>query len=207
MADFNMIYPHVRDQEGGYTTSPHETYAGIDRKENPGWNGWALVDKYKPLKQGQKINDADLENRIKAFYQQEFLRINGAEIINDGIGLAVFDFFINAGNNAIKQLQKVLNTVFGNNLVVDGDLGVKTLQALNKADTNSLLSNYSLQRVNYYKNIALGNPENEGFLKTWLKRTADILSIAKDSVPAGGAILFVLITIGVLIYLLTRNEK
>ena len=53
MADFNIAYPKTVSNEGYYVSqdwfrshgdrNSGETYMGIDRIQNPSWEGWAVI--------------------------------------------------------------------------------------------------------------------------------------------------------------------
>ena len=64
MADFKEAFELTLAHEGGYVKDPDdrggETYKGIARRYNPGWSGWARIDKAK--KQALKVAGPDKAN-------------------------------------------------------------------------------------------------------------------------------------------------
>ena len=115
MADFNIAYEPTSKNEGGYANvsgdTGGETYAGISRKWFPKWDGWAIVDKNKPLRHNQIIKDDKLKSMVKSFYKKEFWdKVWGDRINNQDVANRTYDFAVNAGVGAsIKNIQKSLN--------------------------------------------------------------------------------------------------
>jgi lysozyme family protein len=76
MNRFNKFIKVVEKAEGGYVNDPAdrgaETYKGISRKFHPNWPGWGVVDKHKPLKTNQFINDPELDKCVEDFYETSF---------------------------------------------------------------------------------------------------------------------------------------
>lgn len=183
---FKDILKLVLDNEGGYANHPNdtggETYAGITRRYEPEWRGWPIIDKIKltrTLKQNEKIKEITLP-MIEEIYRKNYWNaVKGDELllIDDMVAAHVFDFAVNAGvKRAIKTLQDCVNRKCGNTqLVVDGDIGSKTLAAVK---SSGLLSNmplyqmYIKSRKEFYNSIAKGT--QVVFLKSWLTRVDHI---------------------------------
>ena len=56
------------------------------------------------------------------------------------------------------------------NIVEDGKIGAKTLQAVNQIKPDQLLSVLKKECEDFYTNLATKNPELKKFLNGWLKR-------------------------------------
>jgi lysozyme family protein len=114
MADFLTAYKITAKNEGGYANVEGdrggETYCGITRPNFPKWAGWVKVDAYKPLKNGQIVNDATLEDLVHSFYKQNFWdKVKGDDIINQESANGIYDFAVNAGyRKAIILAQRAL---------------------------------------------------------------------------------------------------
>lgn len=170
MADFSRAQPYILKGEGGYVDDPHdsggETYRGITRKNFPNWNGWDTVDAYKPLNRGEIINSHILDSSVNEFYKVHFWdNMRGDGIDSQKVANYLYDWYVNAGRNAIKELQRVLK------VEVDGICGPGTLKAINAAD-DTLLMRLHNARVDFYERIATG--KNAKFLKGWLNRANDM---------------------------------
>jgi len=167
MADFNKIIGFIRKSEGGYVNDPKdrggETYAGVSRKHNPTWAGWAIVDKHKPLNTGDKINDHTLEQAILELYRKNYWNaIAGDAIKSQAVANMLFDWQVNSGDIASKTVQRLVSAN------PDGVIGDKTVAAIN--NTANLLTLLKQARIDFYKNIAAKDPTQVKFLKGWLAR-------------------------------------
>lgn len=169
----DMVLRH----EGGYVNNAldkgKETYCGISRAYHPNWEGWKLVDKHKPLKTNQKINDESLQLQVYNFYLEKFYSpIKIDKIDNIIIAGHLFCHAVNAGlTNAVKILQKAINNVYQSYIVVDGKIGAITLSWTNNASKQEeLITEIIKLRKTYYENIVRNKPSQNVFLKGWLNR-------------------------------------
>ena len=77
-----------------------------------------------------------------------------------------------AGNVA-RRLQSILNT-HGANLKIDGDIGEKTLEAINNADTDWLIGEVLKDRYWNYIQFLERDKSQEDFRAGWLKRLNEV---------------------------------
>ena len=101
------------------------------------------------------------------------------------IQASVFDMYVNAGANAVKILQCLLNDM-GHRLVVDGVLGPKSISAAQAAYEQApdhLADAYGIARRNYYFRIADRRTSSRKFARTrvggkggWIKRAEEFIS-------------------------------
>ena len=171
------IISKTLETEGGYVNDPSdsggETYCGIARNSNPNWQGWKIVDKHKPLKWNQKIQDSELEQLVIEIYDSMYYQpIKADRIDSDMIRTHLYDMGVNAGTGAaVKILQKAINKVYGISIAVDGAIGNITLTYTNnKAKLNELVNEFINQRRIYYHNLVTIKPSNQKFLQGWLNR-------------------------------------
>lgn len=176
MADLKLALPRLLKNEGGYSNDPDdtggETYRGISRKNFPEWRGWNIVDAHKPLKDEEIIVDGSLDADIEYFYRINFWNVNRLDEVSDQeIATKLLDMCVNLGSSrAIKILQQELNIVLGIELKVDGNMGPQTLSALNKSNPEELLDYVRLSLSSFYMALAIKRPQNQKFLKGWLRR-------------------------------------
>ena len=65
----------------------------------------------------------------------------------------MFYFYVNAGGNAVKKLQKTLNEL-GSNVIVEGVIGSQSISAINNFEDQIVLYNlFKTNRQSYYDNI------------------------------------------------------
>jgi len=188
----------VLENEGWYEDDPKlidgETILGIKREAHPDWPGWKLIDELK-----EKVSKEELKD-------QEFIKDNYKDYYNKIIELAIdfykknywdkfygdklpgiipyqlFNFAINAGNYkfAIKKLQQALNYINYNlfpDLVVDGIIGKKTLNAINKVKEKNYIDIlfYILKSMQYkhYLSLMDKNPEYKKY-RGWFRRVEKV---------------------------------
>ncbi len=179
---FEKAYKKTIKHEGGYANIKSdkggETYKGIARNYHPYWAGWSIIDREKAKKGGTLphnyiINSEVLNNLVASFYRVNFWeRLNLGKIYNETLQDIIFDFAVNSGKRAIVKVQRLLNELFGKNLLTDGILGNKTARAINNCDAEQLFNAIKLMREEYYNKIAQkGN--NRKFLNGWLNRLKD----------------------------------
>ena len=68
----------------------------------------------------------------------------------------------------MRKAQETLNKINDTNLKVDGVLGEKTLEALNKTNPETFLKEYHNSQRKFYNSIGYG--KNKVFLKGWQNR-------------------------------------
>ena len=168
------ILPVVLKHEGGYALvkgdNGGETYRGIARQSNPDWPGWPLLEKYKPLRNGDLINDAALQTAVCELYWQKYFEANGFHRCNNPIvALQLFDFSVHGGYST-KQLQRTMNRMFNQSLKEDGDWGEKTIAGINSIRPDLLCNAILNDRAERLRQIIERDPTQEKFRKGWTNR-------------------------------------
>lgn len=162
MAEFSPAYEQMIVSEGGYVL--HEvagdrggmTYAGIARKMNPQWQGWALIDAKQDVP----------TQMVREFYKANYWNpIKGDQITSQVIAQTIFDFHVNAGGVARKLAQLVVGTT------PDGIFGERTLAALNAYDPDKFAMAYALAKIARYRDIVQRDRSQGKFLLGWVSRT------------------------------------
>ena len=97
----------------------------------------------------------------------------------------VFDMYVNAGGNAVKILQRLLNQM-GEKVSVDGAIGPQTIGATARAYARApdhMVDAYGIARRNYYFRIADRRPASRKYARTraggkggWIKRAEEFIS-------------------------------
>ena len=103
----------------------------------------------------------------------------------EALQASVFDMYVNAGANAVKILQTLLNDM-GHDLQVDGTVGPQTVAAAHQAavrDPLLLADAYGIARRNYYYRLADARPASRKFARTkdggkggWILRAEEFIS-------------------------------
>lgn len=164
MADFNPAFEKMIHDEGGYqlTDIPGDrggmTYAGIARKPNPDWAGWAFVD---------RKDFGGATQLVREFYKTNFWdRIRGDDIAVQPIAETIFNFAVNTGTGvAIKLAQLIVG------VTPDGAIGAKTVERLNICTAEKFLPAYALAKISRYAQICNKDRSQSKFLLGWINRT------------------------------------
>jgi lysozyme family protein len=180
MADFNAFFPTLLKHEGGFVNDPADpggatnkgvTLATFQQCAQRLLNIAPTLDNLKAL------TDAQAGTIYKALYWD---KVRGDDIALQPLADIVFDFQVNAGANASKLLQRVLNDLgAAPPLAVDGAIGPGTMRALAAVDAKAVYARYKQGRKDYYTNLVNQRPSLGKFLKGWLNRV--------DSFPDLGA--------------------
>lgn len=161
-----LVFPH----EGGVSNHPNDrgglTNKGITKET---FNSYAEIDLgIMPAKQNLTNEQASI------IYKKRFWSPLKADEINSfSLSYALYDFHINAPGQAVKILQKSINSL-GGNLIVDNKMGVKTITAINNISPQKLFNEYKKNRITYYIQRVANNPEQGVFLKGWLNHVNNI---------------------------------
>lgn len=167
MADFNPSFEEMILEEGGYKLTNiagdrgGSTYAGISRKMNPQWPGWAAIDR----------GETPPTYLVRDFYHDGYWApIRGDEITSQLIAHSIFSFAVNTSTPGRPTLAvKLAQLCLG--VVPDGVIGPKTLRALNSADEGHFRSAYALAKIARYRDICMRDRSQVKFLLGWINRS------------------------------------
>jgi len=171
MANFDAFFPTLLKFEGGYVNDPDDpggaTNKGITLKTfstcaNTLLGINATLDNLKAL------TDEQAGKIYKALYWD---KVRGDDIALQELADIVFDFYVNAGANATRLLQNVMNAAGAAPAIgVDGIIGSGTIQALQRLDQTAVYRRYKQGRIAYYQDLAASRPAVAKFLNGWLNR-------------------------------------
>jgi lysozyme family protein len=148
--------------EGGYSNDPNdaggETKYGIAKRWHPN------ID----------IKNLTLEG-AKQIYRLEYWNpMLLWKIVSDDFTTEIFEQAINMGRHqSVLHIQRSYNLISVNQLVVDGALGTKTVDALNGLGSNrstAFLKCMNGEQYQRYKEIIANDPTQRGFFVGWLRR-------------------------------------
>ncbi|SFW28485.1 glycoside hydrolase family 108 protein [Luteibacter sp. UNCMF366Tsu5.1] len=186
MADFNSFFPTLLKHEGGYVNDPVDPGGATNKGVTLATFrqcAQSLLGIEPSLDNLRALTDAQAGTIYKALYWD---KIRGDQIASQPLANIVFDFQVNAGANASRLLQRVLNTLGASpQLAVDSAIGAGTLAALAKADAVAVYTAYKQGRKDYYTDLVKQRPPLAKFLKGWLARVDSFPDLT--AAPAGGA--------------------
>jgi len=193
MSNFTKALNNLMVAEGGYVFNPKdpggETYKGISRKYHKNWSGWQQIDpivdylsyRFYGAELQSKINDqlkanSELNKKVKEFYYNNYWdKFNGDklpyEVAEEMLEQSVL---LGTWKTAGKNLQKALNLLNRNgkifkDLKVDGLIGRKSLDAVNKIKPKRLVKVLNGIQFCRLKKAMEENPEKEIFVG-WFDR-------------------------------------
>ena len=139
MDRFEKIFDYLLKVEGVYSD---------DKNDRGGKTKYGIIEE-EARRYGYKGHMRDMPLSIaRDIYNKKYYHRNGLDTLkSDKIALSVCDFVVNAGDWGAKKAQAALNEL-GFDLKVDGILGVKSLDALNKVDENKFLKNWEIPIIN-----------------------------------------------------------
>ena len=225
MANYKLIIPHVKKNEGGLTSNPKDTNpaknpspikdpkTGLFYHTNKGiiWGTWVAWSKKKGIavdaQRWYKMSDADWESVMKTLFWDS---IDGDKINSQAIAEILFEaVWGGSAKSLIVYLQTYLRQA-GLNVKVDGLMGKNTYDALNEFTKNDkkhaqLIKDLSAKRLATLKTL----PSWSWAGKAWTRRLEEIQEaglkyITENPVKTGGGILGILL-LGVGAYYLSKG--
>jgi len=122
-------------------------------------------------------------DEARELYRQEFYERPGIDRLPSYVGVAAFDFAVNAGpGRAIRELQAAVNELRreASPIAEDGVIGPNTLMAIGALTVTLeaeelLVKTYILRRVRFHADLAK-SPKLRTFLRGWTMRCCELSS-------------------------------
>lgn len=185
MLDVRQIAAEIVAREGGFVNDPDDPGGATKYGVTLGTlrRLGVDVDKDGDIDE-QDVRALDKQQAISLFLSHYFER-PGLGKLPQELQASVFDMYVNAGSNAVKILQRLLNQM-GQSISVDGVLGPQTHAACESAAAlapHHLADAYAIARRNYYFRIADKRPASRKFARSraggkggWIKRAEEFMS-------------------------------
>jgi lysozyme family protein len=185
MQSVQSIAKDIVTREGGYVNDPDDP-GGATK------HGVTLATMQRlglDLTGDGRIDAADvkrltIDQARDIFVRHYFERPRIADL-PESIQASLFDMYVNAGSNAVKILQRLLNDM-GHRVVVDGAIGPQTAAAAalaNAAAPAHLVDAYGIARRNYYYALADSRPASRKYARRrdggkggWITRAEEFIS-------------------------------
>lgn len=167
---FKYAVSVVLNHEGGLVDDPND-YRGIT-------NFGITIDSLAESKLLSVINNPIQylknlnEDQAINFYEHYIWNPNHYELIADRqIATKVFDMTVNMGKEqSHKILQRSVNLMSKDPILVDGIIGVETLKETNLLPSDYLHQELREQQTAFYKLLVKEDPTQKIFLEGWLNR-------------------------------------
>ena len=185
MKSVEDIAKEIVAREGGFVNDPDDPGGATKFGVTLGTLRRLGID----LTQDGRTDIADVkaltrEAAVRIFVSDYFERPRLGDL-PEALQASVFDMYVNAGANAVKILQTLLNDM-GHDLHVDGTVGPQTVAAAHQAavrDPLLLADAYGIARRNYYYRLADARPASRKFARTrdggkggWILRAEEFIS-------------------------------
>jgi lysozyme family protein len=178
LSDFKpAVEELIRNYEGGFQCRPDDPgnwTGGIDPQTKHG------IGELKGTKYGisaHSFPDVDIKNltleAAEALYERDWWKygdINDQAIANKMLSLAVNWERFGGHGPAVTVLQKAIVNCSNIPVVIDGELGPRTLTACNNCDPLKLLREIRQQALLHYQEIERNHPEEHAWFKGWEER-------------------------------------
>lgn len=160
----------------------HEGYKSNHPDDPGGLTIWGFSQKYFPeiVKELSSLDEDVSYHRAGDFYRRLFWDKLHCDDIPTPLDCVLFDTAVNIGiSKAVKLLQQIL-VILCCNIEVDGIMGPKTLDCINKVGKDPLVLTlyYIGARLSYYKNL----DNFKVFGRGWVQRVADLCWFVADLV-------------------------
>ncbi|HEX7130655.1 MAG TPA: glycosyl hydrolase 108 family protein [Rhodanobacteraceae bacterium] len=171
MANFSEFLPQLLRFEGGYVDDPADPGGAT----NKGITMQTFVDRapailgIEPTPQAFR---ALTDQQAGTIYKNSYWDLVGGDWVTlQPLADMVCDFYVNAGANAVRTLQQVLNAKgVVPALTVDGVFGPATLRWLLSVDQADVYRRLKQGRIDYYRGLVERDPALGKFLDGWLNR-------------------------------------
>ena len=185
MQTVEQIAEEIVVREGGYVNDPDDPGGAT----NFGVTIHTMRRLGLDLDGDGDVDAADVKRLTRAqavdiFIKHYFDRPRIAELPQP-LHATVFDMYVNAGGNAVKILQRLLNDM-GYQVSVDGALGPQSIGAAHKAHAaapDHLVDAYGIARRTYYFRIGDRRPASRKYARTraggkggWIKRAEEFIT-------------------------------
>ncbi|MBN8291414.1 peptidoglycan-binding protein [Rhodobacter sp. NTK016B] len=167
MRDVRELAEEIVAREGGFVNDPNDPGGAT----NFGVTIHTMRRLGLDLNDDGAVDEADVRalsrEQAVAIFLQHYYHGPGLAGLPDALQPGVFDMYVNAGSNAVRILQRLLNAM-GFDLVVDGAIGPLTLAAAREAADlapDHIADAYGIARRDYYYALADRRPASRRYAR------------------------------------------
>ncbi len=185
MRSVENIADEIIAREGGYVNDPDDPGGPTKYGVTLGTLRGLRIDN-----DGDGDTDAEDVKRLtreqaREIFVSDYFHRPGIGSLPEPLQPSLFDMYVNAGSNAVRILQRLLNDM-GHRLAVDGAIGPQTIEAAQIAHASAprhLSDAYGIARRNYYYALADRRPASRKFARRrdggkggWILRAEEFIS-------------------------------
>jgi lysozyme family protein len=185
MQTVQQLAAEIVAREGGFVNDPDDPGGATKHGVTLGIMRRLGLD----LNQDQRIDLADVRaltsQQATEIYIEHYFNRTGIAALPQALQASVFDMYVNAGDNAVKLLQRLLCSM-GFPCTTDGTIGPQTKSAAamaHSAAPNHIADAYGIARRNYYYTLADARPASRKFARRrdggkggWITRAEDFIA-------------------------------
>lgn len=171
MSNFDTAIITILKQEGGYSDNAGDPGGPTNFGITQMYLDSIAKDPYLTQKNITKVTDLQQEDAIYIYRKYWWTQNNYEKILDQRIATKLFSIAVNEGERpAVRCLQRAVRAVSGLAIPEDGDLGLRTTDAINKLSPAELLPALRSEVAGYYRVVAAEHPKEEWALVGWLNR-------------------------------------
>jgi len=176
MTDIDKALAYTLVNEGGYSDNPADhggkTRYGITQATLSRWlQRPASVNEIKTLS----------KETARAIYQGYYWHPLGCDQLkSQAIATCLFDIGVVRGISVPPKYAQLVCNQHGFNLVVDGQLGPKSMNALDSIDPTKFIIDYAAMVKKGFESIVARNLSQKVFLKGWTNRANRLLTLVAN---------------------------
>lgn len=166
--NFEGVFQETLRREGGYKLHNVEgdtgglTYAGIARNKNPGWPGWAAIDR----------GETPPTNLVREFYYNGYWVPLKCDLLPLAMARELYDFAVNTSAPGRPTLAaKLFQLTVG--ATPDGVIGHKTIEAARQFPPEHFPAWFTLAKIKRYAEIVNRDRSQLKFLRGWINRSLE----------------------------------
>lgn len=185
MPSIDQIADEIIAREGGYVNDPDDPGGATKHGVTIATMRRLGLD----LTGDGRVTAADVRrltpDQAREIYLEHYFRRPGLGGLPEALQPPVFDMYVNAGGNAVRVLQRLLNRM-GEALAVDGALGPQTLAAAQRAAASApdlIADAYGIARRDYYYALADARPASRKYARRrdggkggWILRAEEFIA-------------------------------
>lgn len=163
---FDSAFAFLMKLEGGFKLHKvkgdrgGQTYAGIARRFNPDWDGWAYIDR----------GEAPPIEAVKQFYLENYWQPMKCDEFQEPLACSLFCCSVNMGTKKAAMLLQSALKYLGKQVSVDGVVGEQTISAAREQDAKAVLAAFTVAKVARYYLIVSNDKNQRKFLLGWISR-------------------------------------